>query len=208
MQNVDPWMKNMVEGCYYDALAWHLRGSGYADSVTKEGWNGFRDNIEKAADHFTKAWELDPAVPYAAAHMIDVANSGAAGDLSPRDWFDRSVQVRMDFEPAYSYYTHHLLPQWSGSHQKMYVFGRECLKTKRFDTCVPFQLIIILARINEQMGAERQHLRHAGRLRRGEDGLGTSRKEPPAYTGTLLAADHAAVGAHAARGCRRPGGKL
>ena len=150
--NVHPWTKNMVEGCYYDALAWHLRGGGYADTVAEEGWRGFHENIEKAAEHLTKAWELDHTVPYAAAHMIDVANSGAESELSPRDWFDAAVQARMDFEPAYRQFVHHLLPQWGGSDQKMYQFGLECLKTKRFDTEVPFQLITILVKIDEQSG--------------------------------------------------------
>jgi hypothetical protein len=149
---IHPWTKNMVEGCYYDALAWKLRGSGYADTVTEEGWRGFNQNIAKAAKCFTKAWELDRTVPDAAAQMIYVVNSGAKSDLSPRDWFDRAVQARMDFEPAYAYYVHHLRPQWHGSHDEMYDFGLECLNTKRFDTSVPFQLLTILTSIDWQLG--------------------------------------------------------
>ena len=149
---IHPWTKHMVEGFYYDALGWHLRGGGFADAVTQEGWRGFRENIEKAAEHLTKAWELDRTVPDAAAHMIYVTNSGAESELSPRDWFDAAVQARMDFEPAYRHIVHHLLPQWNGSHEQMYQFGLECLKTKRFDTEVPFQLITILVTIDEQSG--------------------------------------------------------
>ncbi|MCC6124018.1 MAG: tetratricopeptide repeat protein [Pirellulales bacterium] len=153
-EKVHPWTKNMIEGFYYDSLAWQLRGPGYANTVTEEGWRGFKENIEKASACFTKAWELDPSVPIAAAEMVYVVNSGAESKLSPRQWFDRAVQARFDYDRAYQVFAHHLTPQWHGSHQEMFKFGLECLGTKRFDTEVPFQLIKILVYIDGQLGGK------------------------------------------------------
>ena len=176
---VHPWMKKMVEGCYYDALGWKLRGSGYANTVTEEGWRGFKENIEKAANCLTKAWELDRTVPYAAAQMIYVVNSGAESQLSPRDWFDRAVQTRMDYDPAYRFLVHHLLPQWSGSHGEMYQFGLECMKTNRYDTAVPFQLLEILFQIDEQWGGKGEIWREEGVYENAKTILEKMEKEVP-----------------------------
>jgi tetratricopeptide (TPR) repeat protein len=177
--NIHPWMKNMIEGFYYNRLAWELRGSGFANTVTPEGWRGFQENIEKASTCFTKAWELDPTVPYAAAEMIYVTNSGADSKLSPRDWFDRAVEARMDFERAYGYFIHHLSPQWHGSHEAMFQFGLECLRTKRYDTNIPFRLIKILAGIDGRLGGKGEIWREEGVYEQAKTVLETFEKELP-----------------------------
>ena len=60
---IDPWIMNMVAGCYYRNLAWHHRGGGWASSVTDEGGRLFQENLTIAEKHFTKAWEINPKLP-------------------------------------------------------------------------------------------------------------------------------------------------
>jgi len=40
-KSTDPWLMEMLEGRQHIKLAWDLRGSGFADTVTPEGWRGF-----------------------------------------------------------------------------------------------------------------------------------------------------------------------
>ena len=137
------------------------RGTGYADTVTEEGWKGFKENSTKAAEFFTKAWEIDPKLPYAAAAMIEVAMSGD-DKLSSRDWFDRAVAAQMDYKLAYNHYLWSIRPRWGGSHKKMYQFGLECLATKRFDTAVPEKFIQVCLDIDSELGGKGEVWRKTG----------------------------------------------
>jgi tetratricopeptide (TPR) repeat protein len=150
-EKVDPWIKNMVLGWYYKTLGWKKRGHGYANSVTNANMQAFHENLAKAKECFTKAWEIDPKPPEAAAAMIEVSLSVGDEELSPRDWFDRAVAAQMDYDPAYGAFVNSQLPRWRGSHEKMYEFGLECLATKRFDTSVPEKLIQILMDIDNEL---------------------------------------------------------
>ena len=94
---IDPWTRHMIAGQYYLAQGWYDRGGGYANTVTPAGAASFQENIVKAGEHLTKAWQLNPKWPAAAAMMIEIAVCEPDGELSPRDWFDRAVaaQIRL-----------------------------------------------------------------------------------------------------------------
>lgn len=140
-EGADPWIVNMVGGNYRRGQAWEARGSGWAYEVTEEGWKGFTENLAKAREHFTKAWELHPEYPEAPSYMIIVAmGGGAEPGETERLWFDRAVAAQLDYHVAYAQFLNSLLPRWGGSYEEMYDFGLECLATNRFDTIVPEQL--------------------------------------------------------------------
>lgn len=149
----DAWLLNMIEGRYHIDAAWTARGHGYADTVTEEGWAGFARHLEQARACFTKAWELEPTYPEAAAEMITVAMGEPAGKgQSLRTWFDRAVTAQFDYQPAYTKYLWAIWPRWHGSHAKMLAFGRECAATRRYDTRVPYVLIDCVEAIAEEVG--------------------------------------------------------
>jgi hypothetical protein len=139
---VDPWLLDMISGSYYIREAWAARGSGWANTVTREGWEGFRRNLRLASQRLRAAWKRHPDHPEAPTAMITVAMAGHAdAGEDERLWFDRAVTAQFDYHPAYTNLASALLPRWGGSHQAMYELGVECLETKRFDTRVPFVLI-------------------------------------------------------------------
>ena len=150
LQEIDPWLKNMIGGYYHIKMAWNRRGGSWSGEVKEEGWKGFREHLEKARRCLVKAWELKPDYPESAAHMISVSMGGCAQDNeNERFWFDRAVSAQFDYSPAYSKMLHALLPRWGGRHDEMYEFGVECLNTKRFDTNVPFKLVDALCKIDD-----------------------------------------------------------
>jgi tetratricopeptide (TPR) repeat protein len=150
-EKIDPWLMNMMAGVYHVRLAWHHRGGGTADQVTEEGSKSFEENLEIGAKHLIKAWEIDPKRPSAPCMMIPVAMAGSGGELTPRDWFDRTVAAQMDYEQAYQSLAWALRPRWGGSHREMYDFALECLATERFDTDVPWRFHRILLDIDSEM---------------------------------------------------------
>ncbi len=46
------------------------RGGGYANTVTKEGWQGFSEHLAQARSDLTDAWNLHPDFPLAPCRMI------------------------------------------------------------------------------------------------------------------------------------------
>ena len=147
----DPWTVDLLTGRYYLDLAWHYRGSGWANTVTPEAGKRFEENLRIAATHFVRAWEKQPKFPEPAWHMMDVAMAGDS-DLSPREWFDRAVAAQVDFVPAYMSLLLALQPRWGGSVEEIRSLARECLAAKRFDTYVPLMYFNAMARVGEELG--------------------------------------------------------
>ncbi|NLW87269.1 MAG: hypothetical protein GXY38_10395 [Planctomycetes bacterium] len=142
--NVDEVVYETVAGEYYHWLAWEARGPGGISYVSDEGWSQYSKLREQARQHLTKAWELDPALPYAADSMVSICY----GQPEARIWFERCVGACFDYLPAYRNYLSGIQPGWGGSKEKMYAFGLECMQTGRYDTLAPYQLIATLVDIS------------------------------------------------------------
>lgn len=135
-----PWLQNLFIGTNEIDIAWRKRGSGWSNDVTEEGWKGFKEHLAIARQRLTKAYDMHPNLPYAAAEMVAV--SMADGGDPERMWFDRAIAADIECQWAYSSYAVSLSSRWGGSKEQMLDFADECLATKRFDTWVPFQYFI------------------------------------------------------------------
>jgi len=148
--NLPAWIRELGQGRGYARAAWVARTDGWSSEVTEVGWEGWRQNLAKAREHFTKAWELNPKDPAAAAYMIEVTMGDSGNKQEMRRWFDRAVAAEMDCWEAYRSLMWALRPRWHGSHEEMLQFGDECLRTGRFDTCVPHYYQMIVDDISEE----------------------------------------------------------
>ncbi|MDH7501935.1 MAG: hypothetical protein QHJ82_04360 [Verrucomicrobiota bacterium] len=79
--------------------AWKARGSGWANTVTPEGWKGFEDHLAKARAALTQAWKLHPQRPLAPCCMVTVA-MGDSDANETRIWFDRAIEGQIDLQTA------------------------------------------------------------------------------------------------------------
>jgi hypothetical protein len=140
IQSIHPknvWLKNVLLGKLYISKAWQARGSGWANTVTKDGWRGFEENIKKAKKCLTEAWEMHRDMPIPAVQMITVAK--AQGSVAERiQWFNRAVAGQADYSPAYSRIQDALLPRWCGSVKLLKKLGDACYKTHMFKERIPF----------------------------------------------------------------------
>jgi len=137
---LDPVVREFTLGKHHSKKAWEARGSGWANTVTEEGWAGFKAHLDKAEKHLTAVWKMDPKSHHAPELMIMVTRGS-------RTWFDRAVAARFDHDLAYERRRWFLYPRWGGSHQAMYEHGVECMETKRYDTQTPYELINVLREI-------------------------------------------------------------
>jgi len=81
-KNLDPWIREMILARFYYAVAWKIRGSGSANSVTFEDRQRFLAHLEHARRHALRAWELKPELPEPAGEMLKITmtEKGAAGE--------------------------------------------------------------------------------------------------------------------------------
>jgi hypothetical protein len=133
------WLAFMLEGEQQIDAAWHARGGGYVDTVSQEGWRGFREHMARARASFTKAWALRPDLPFAAARMIYVS-LGDSDLHEMRLWFDRTVALQIDFQGAWTQLRWGLRPRWYGDVDSMLALGVAAANTRRYDTDVPRKL--------------------------------------------------------------------
>jgi hypothetical protein len=161
LRDVDPWIEHMVKGLYHHGLGWEARGGGWASGVSAHGWEVFGKELKTAEEHFVEDHRLHPEFPEAATQMIGVSMA-MGGDVSPRQWFDRAVAAQFDYYPAYIRFLWALRPRWGGSHEAMYAFGVECLKTGRFETDVPRFFLRVVWDIGSEMEDWRAAYRRPG----------------------------------------------
>lgn len=138
--NQPSWHRDTLLGTIEIALAWDARGSGWANSVTEDGWRDFRSHLANAEQLLTGAWKAAPEQPLAPTTMITVAVGINTLD-DERTWFDRAVIAEFDYMNAYYSYMTTIRPRWGGSHDLMLAFGSECASTMRYDTNVPTVLV-------------------------------------------------------------------
>jgi hypothetical protein len=159
---IAPWFVHLIGGKFFDRKSWETRGSGFADTVNKLQWQGFKEFQQRASLHFQKAWLLRPEIPFASKEMIMI--SMAHGDeWSPRDWFDITIRAQRDYEPAFGSYLHTLKPRWGGSLDAMFEFANECGQSNDFDTLVPnYALHVVETAAKEIPDAPHEVLEHPG----------------------------------------------
>jgi hypothetical protein len=134
-----PWLALVLEGDCEITEAWRARGSGWSDSVSSQGWQGFSQHLARGRTVLTRAWKLHPDRPLAPARMIVVA-MGENGAAEMRTWFDRATRAQIDYPTAWSNFRWGLRPRWYGSYEALIALGIRAVDTKRFDTDVPRKL--------------------------------------------------------------------
>jgi hypothetical protein len=55
--NIPDWLRELGQGRGYLQAAWTARTSDWAHEVTEAGWAGWRENLAKGREHFTKSWD-------------------------------------------------------------------------------------------------------------------------------------------------------
>ena len=132
---IDPWFWEMVQGRSGIAAAWEGRGSGWGSTVTKEGWNVFGDNLDKARRHFNRAIELFPERYNAHIRLITVEmGSGSVDALI--EVFKQIAWYNAANEAAWDAVLWGLRPRWCGSLELIRMLAVEAMDCPRRDVGV------------------------------------------------------------------------
>jgi tetratricopeptide (TPR) repeat protein len=131
----------VFRGYFYYKYAWDARGSGWANTVTPDGWQKMGERLNEAEAALTKAYELDPQRPEAATEMLSVELGQGKGRDAMEKWFQRAMTADPDNKAACHSKMYYLEPKWFGSPQEMIAFGLECRESRNWRGDLPFMLI-------------------------------------------------------------------
>lgn len=140
-----PWKNEPVilllkgEACI--EMAWHARGSGYANTVTGAGWKLFRERLAAAEAALTKAWQLNAHDPRIAVKMMKVELGQGQGRDRMELWFLRAMELDPNDYDACNSKLWYFEPKWYGSVSDMLAFGRECVQNQQWGGHVPLILL-------------------------------------------------------------------
>ncbi len=112
--------------CFYTKYAWDARGSGFADQVTEEGWELFRDRLIKADTILKKALALGPVRD---PHFWSASQTVALGmekeDSEHDEILRRGLEVEPEYTDLYTSHAYHLLPRWGGKPGELEAFAEK-----------------------------------------------------------------------------------
>lgn len=134
----DPWMREVLVGREELLEALESRPRGFGRPGAAAGKDQGADHLGRARDCLVRAWLRHPGYPEPAAAMVSVTSmaepvTGEGWQL----WFDRAVAAQFDWPDAYERCRWPLMATGGGFLE----FVQECLRTRRFDTAVPNELL-------------------------------------------------------------------
>jgi hypothetical protein len=105
--------------------AWKARGTGYANTVSEDGWRLFEERLDAAAKVYEEARKLEEKDPCLWLYVMNVA-LGQGWDASR---YDALLKEARGFAPGFSGYdvcrAYSLLPRWHGEEGDWEAFAME-----------------------------------------------------------------------------------
>lgn len=141
IEHLEPWVQAVLQAKAAMRWAWAARGTGYADTVTDEGWMVWQKKNAFAYQKAIEAHRLNPRQALAATLLIELcwaADESQGPEYSSRYWLEQAVAAMIDYQPAYTSYVWGILPRWGGSTEMMFDFAWECASTNHYQTDVPY----------------------------------------------------------------------
>lgn len=173
-QLVDEWVEASPQSAWARAVradlyvdwAWEARGSGYAHTVSEEGWKLFGERLEQAAADVEAALRLDPRCEIALISRMTLAFGLGVDASTAAKWFEPVRAMKPPLVQAWRGYLNYLMPKWHGDEEgrQMWALARGAVKAHPDEAA--FQLLILDAH-EEMQRADRQWLRsHIAEIRK------------------------------------------
>lgn len=115
-----------LKGRFHIDAAWKSRGNGLSDTVSEDGWKGFREHLDLAAASLEKGWKLDPKNVEIPFEMLSVELGQGQGRERMELWFQRAMALNTNGAAICKRKLNYLAPKWYGSPADMLAFAREC----------------------------------------------------------------------------------
>ena len=104
----------LAQGKAYINYAWEARGSGFAYTVTEEGWELFRTRIAKARELLEQSLELGAKDGEIFAALLLAARGEGRSLEETRAVLEEGIKLDPAYMRMYTAMTEYLLPRWHG----------------------------------------------------------------------------------------------
>lgn len=117
-------------GYAHISCAWAARGSGWAGSVTEEGWKLFKEHLESAWRTLVEARKL-PTKDAGLYSMLCLCGQGMGLPKSEvMEYFEKGLSIDAFYYPLYFHVAYYLLPRWHGQPGEWIKFAEDVSTTK------------------------------------------------------------------------------
>jgi len=127
----------MERGRYLIDWAWKARGGGWANEVTAEGRNLFRERLAQSKSELEKAVEINSQGWGAHGKLITVAMGMSLPDRYAEEHFEEAIRLRPRYYDAYLQMFTRLLPRWGGAPEHLLAFADQCVQTGLWEDGIP-----------------------------------------------------------------------
>lgn len=135
-QNLHPKSEaaQYVEAVYWREYAWKARGSGYASSVSKEGWEIFRERLHKSEDIIDALRKVPFRCPAPYPLTLSLLNDRGATEEEFLAVYTEGTSRFPEYHNIYFSMATHYEPRWGGSVEKYDAFAKRAAEqTKKFE---------------------------------------------------------------------------
>lgn len=123
-----------IEAVYWHTYAWKARGTGYADTVSREGWEIFHERLEKSKEILDKLISEKPTCPSPYVLVLHVMTELGASESQFRSAYSDGIKRYPEYHNIYFAMARHYEPKWGGSIQQYEKFANEVVElTKSFE---------------------------------------------------------------------------
>jgi hypothetical protein len=143
-------VKLALDGAYFINAAWIARGSGFANTVTADGWRLFAARLSDARGVLEAAYQKYPNEEPICRLMMTVVLGQETGRPEMEKWFQRAIAADPHSYAAYRSKAWFLQPRWYGSLDDLLAFGQDCVKTQDWEHRIPMVFTYAIATADEQ----------------------------------------------------------
>ncbi len=122
--NPDSYFAHLLYASFMIKHAWDARGTGWATSVTSQGWQLFSERLEIARTEFERAIKLAPRTPFAYTGLVTIAMGLSESDDVVQQSFTTCRAVDPSYLRIHEAVLSFLQPRWGGSLARMFNFAR------------------------------------------------------------------------------------
>jgi hypothetical protein len=118
----------IAEAIYWERYAWSARGTGYANTVSEEGWKLYEERLAKAEATLLESQRYASTSPLWDYEFISVAE-GLNWPVARRlGLFKNAYQKEKSFVANYSVFVRGLVPKWGGDWKTVDEFIRNAVE--------------------------------------------------------------------------------
>jgi hypothetical protein len=134
----DSYGADLVEAILWRAWAWHVRGDGYASSVTPEGWKLFNEKLAHSDEILVRCKSRAAKSPLWYQLRLAIARDSSWDAKRYQALFNEAVKQFPWYVPFYLSAENYLSPKWGGTYEQVDELARRTTATrpgKDFSLC-------------------------------------------------------------------------